>query len=529
MKGVEPVLAASSRNRVAAIDVGSNSIHMLVVEIGADGKIIPIEAVKDQARLGAALDERLLLESSALTKASQSLRRMKDIAEGFNAKVRAIGTHVLREAKNGNEFCARLYKRSGVSVDIVSGHEEARLVYLGVRYGLAIDNRSVLLVDIGGGSTELLVGQWGEERFSTSLKLGAVRLTQKFLKSDPVTDEDLAGMRKYIETRLEPVIGEIRKIGFEMAIGSSGTIKAIKALVLGLQGKPLPESFHGSVLTSSEITFALEQMDKRRALKDRRALPGMDAKRADIIVAGAYILEAITRMAGISAWTISLTAIREGIVIDTLMREGEWAKGNPSDVRWRSVRAFGQKLEIDESHAWHISSLAISLFEQMQHKHGMSAGWREYLRCGAHLHECGKFLGFTGYHKHAFYLIRNAALLGFSLRELDYIASIVRFHRKRGPRDSDDVYSGLEPTDRTSVTLCAALLRLAVSLDRGRLGKIQEVQVQELGRICRLTVFLHGSRDVFLEMYEASLEKRYFEEAFDVSLEIEVSNFINQT
>jgi len=520
---VKPLLSGGAHGRVAAIDVGSNSVHMLVVDVSAEGELKTIDITKDQTRLGADLDERLILDADALTKVSAVLKRMKDIADAHGATIRAVGTHALREARNGHEFAQRLAKRTGVNVEIVSGREEARLVYLGVQYGLPVNDKSALLVDIGGGSTEILLGQWGEERFSTSLKLGAVRLTQKYLLSDPLDSGEVQALQRYIESRLEPVVREIRKVGFDYAVGSSGTIKAIKSIALGLAGKSQPNDYHGVVLTAEELEAAKNAILGAVALKDRKLIPGLDAKRADIIVAGVMVLDALTRQAGVPSWTVSLSAIREGIVIDTLMREGQWLRGNPQDVRWRSVRAFGQKLQVDEAHAWHITSLAVSLFDQLQSLHGLSPSWRESLRCAAFLHEGGRFLSYSGHHKHAHYLIRNSGLLGFTESELEMVALVVRYHRKRGPRESDDALSALESEEKKNVERLSAILRLAASLDRGRLGKIQELRLSVKDKKCSLSVYLHGASDAFLEMYEAALEKQHFEKAFGLSLDLDVS------
>lgn len=522
---VKPFLSDGKHGRVAAIDVGSNSIHMLVVDVGPGGELQIVDTHKDQTRLGADLDEKLILDAGALTKVAGVLRRMRDLAEGHKATIRAVGTHALREARNGTEFCHRLAKRTGVNVEIVSGREEARLVYLGVQYGLPVKEKSALLCDIGGGSTEILLGQWGEERFSTSLKLGAVRLTQKYLSSDAPTAEDVAALCRYVDSRLDPVVREIRKVGFDTAVGSSGTIKAVKAIALGLAGKQAPGDYHGVVLTAAEIDLVKLAILKAGSVKERRALPGLDPKRADIILAGVLVLDALTRQAGAPYWTISLSAIREGIVIDTLMREGQWLRGNPQDVRWRSVRAFGLKTHVEEAHAWHITSLAVSLFDQLQDQHALGPAWREFLRCAAFLHECGRFLGFTGHHKHAHYLVRHSGLLGFTEHELEAIAAVIRFHRKRGPRETDDILDPFEPSERKAIERLAAIVRLATSLDRGRLGKIQELKVSVKDKACTLTVCLNGVVDAFLELYEASLEQQHFEKAFGFGLRFEVAKF----
>lgn len=509
------------KQRIAAIDVGSNSIHMLIVDIESVHSFTIIASEKEQVRLAASIDADGNLTTDALNKAILVLKRMKEVADSLKAQIRAVGTSALREAKNSPDFVAKLYKKTGIDVEVISGHEEARLVYLGVQQGLPINGKSTLIVDIGGGSTELVVGQWGEERFATSLKLGCVRLTQNFLNSDPLSDESLRTLELYINTRLEPVLSEIERIGFDIAVGSSGTIKAIKSLSLGLLNTPAMQTMHGSVLTAKEIWNVKEALLRARSLKERKQLPGLDSKRAEIIVAGLFVLSSITKILGIREWTISLTALREGILFDTILRDGVWLQGDTTDVRWRSVRSFGQKFHIDEAHAFHITTFAVSLFDQLLSKHNLSCAWREFLRSAAYLHECGLFIGHTGHHKHTFYFIRNASLPGFTTREMQIIATIVRYHRKRMPRDNDEVYCDFDRDIQKAVNICAAILRLAVSLDRGRQGKIQEVLVKE-GSNSKMSLAIHlrSSHDIELEMYEAAIEKKAFENVFACSLEL---------
>ncbi len=509
------------KKRIAAIDVGSNSIHMLIVDMESINSFTIIASEKDQVRLAASIDENGNLTTEALNKAIVVLKKMKEVADSLKAQIRAVGTSALREAKNSSDFVAKLYKKTGIDVEVISGHEEARLVYLGVQQGLPIQGKSTLITDIGGGSTEIVVGQWGEERFATSLKLGCVRLTQAFLASDPLSEEHLRSLELYINTRLEPVLSEVERIGFDIAVGSSGTIKSIKSLAMGLLNTPPTQTMHGSVLTAKEIWQAKEALLKAKSLKERKQLPGLDSKRAEIIVAGLFVLSSITKILGIREWIISLTALREGILFDTILRDGVWLQGDTTDVRWRSVRAFGQKFHIDEAHAFHITSFAVSLFDQLMTKHNLSSAWREFLRSAAYLHECGLFIGHTGHHKHTFYFIRNASLPGFTTREMQIIATIVRYHRKRMPRENDEVYCDFDKEIQKAVNICAAILRLAVSLDRGRQGKIQEIIVKEgSSNKMSLAVHLRATHDIELEMYEAAIEKKAFENVFASSLEI---------
>jgi len=521
MTGVSDKRTFGEPLRLAAIDVGSNSTHMLVVEMASQGTYRMLENQKEQTRLAADIDDRLMLDANALSKMAAVLRRMKEMAQRHGAVIRCIATHPLREARNGVEFANRLSSRVGIPVEIVSGQEEARLVSLGVRAGLSINDKSSLIVDVGGGSAEIVLCQWNEVRFATSLKLGAVRLTQKFLMTDPFTEAALRELESYVRSRLEPLAHELKRFGFDLAVGSSGTIKALKALAIGIAGVAQPSSFHGSSLSREELDSVASVLFKNRSVQERRMLPGMDVKRADIIVAGAMVLRVLAEVAGVTGYTISTSALREGILFDTMAREAQWLQGDSQEVRWQSVREFGQKLRIDEPHAFHMATLTMSLFDALPLQGEDAARWRELLRCAAYLHESGKFINISGFHKHAQYLIKNSSLLGFSQRELEIVAALVRFHRKRAPRPDEDVFENLEKSDQVWVTRLSSVLRLAVSLDRGRIGRIRKVKLSSprAGKMI-LAVSVASDSDPSVELYDLECEKAPFEKAFATVLEV---------
>jgi len=513
----------SSVRNLAVIDVGSNSTHMLIAEVKSDGQFRVLETLKEQTRLGADLDDRLLLDANALNKMSVVLRKMRETAERFNAQIRCVATHTLREARNGIEFAGRLSRKSGVQVDVVSGPEEARLVALGVRYGLPISDSRSLIVDVGGGSTEIVLCFGNEVKFVTSLKLGAVRLTQKFLSRDPFSEADLRELEDYVVSRLEPVCREIHQIGFDLAIGSSGTIKALQMLSLASRGAEITKNFHGTEFATEDLRLVSQVLFRNRSVQERRLLPKMDAKRADIIVAGAMVLKVLADLANISSFKVSGTALREGLIVDTLSRECAWLSGNVIDVRSQSVRDFATRLQVDETHAQHITDLTLSLFDALEFKPPLPRQWRELLRCAAYLHECGKFVNMSGSHKHAHYLIRNSSLMGFSQKELEIVAALVRFHRKRTARPDDDVFDSLDPVDAQIVVKLSSVLRLAVSLDRGRLRRVRSVRLapERSGRLS-LTVVFGEKEGQGVELYELNCEKEPFEKAFSTVLDVRV-------
>jgi exopolyphosphatase / guanosine-5'-triphosphate,3'-diphosphate pyrophosphatase len=258
-----------------------------------------------------------------------------------------------------------------------------------------------------------------------------------------------------------------------------------------------------------------------KGVKELRALPNMDEKRADIFLAGLIVLESIARHSNIKQYTLSNCAIREGIVIDTLVRQKGWLQGSAQDVRWRSVRSLAQKFQVDEGHAWHITTLTISLFDQLNPWLKIEREWREYLRSAAFLHEVGRFVSLNSHHKHSEYIVCNSKLPGFTERELLIVGAVVRYHRKKLLKDNDNNLALFTPSEKKNVERVSGLLRLAASLDKSRLGKIQEVSASVKNNCGFVTVYLRGGQDVFLEVYEANVEKVQIEKCLGFSLKLD--------
>jgi exopolyphosphatase / guanosine-5'-triphosphate,3'-diphosphate pyrophosphatase len=510
------------KEKVAAIDVGSNSIHMLLAEVDKFGNIVPLQTWKDLTRLGEYLnDSNGMMSEEVIPRLERVLRKMKSIAESKGAHLRAVGTHSLREAKNGQKICSQIEQKTKIKVEVVSGREEARLVYLGVQYGIDLEDKPSLVMDIGGGSTEIYLGQGAEERFSTSLKLGCVRLTKSFLPNAVYKSQEVVALTNYIDSRVEPVAKDLRKVGFDFCVGSSGTVRAVKSVALGLQKKKPPKNFHGTVLSAKELALVKEAALACGGVKGLKNLPLLDQKRADIFLAGVLVLDSVSRYAGVKEWTLSECAIREGIVLDTLIREKRWLQGSSQDVRWRSVRALGQKFLVDEGHAWHITTLSISLFDQLNGWLKIGREWRELLRAASFLHEVGRFVSLSGFHKHGDYVIRNSMLPGFTEQELLLVGALVRCHRKKVPKAGDNGLAAFSPAVRKNLERVSALLRLSASLDKGRLGKIQQVDALVKGGKAFVKVVIRGDQDVFLEVYEANVERQEVEMALGMPLNLD--------
>lgn len=516
---VNSSLSHKKEKCVAAIDVGSNSTHLVVARVSASGSFHIVESFKEQTRLAADMDDRLLLDSNALVKMTTALKKMKAIAVKHEARVRCIATHTLREARNGEEFSRRLSERCGLTVEIVSGLEEARLVAVGVMSGLSLSSGTSLIVDVGGGSVEFVVCVDGVIEFSTSIKLGAVRLTKKFLSRDPFSDEDLNTLRQYVDSRLEPVCLELRRFQFDDVVASSGTIKALKAMSLAMHGDSAPKSYHGVTMSRSELAEVASVLFHNRSLQERKMLPQLDVKRADVIVAGALVLKRLSDFLAIKSYTLSTSALREGILIDTISRELSQGSDYWNDVRWRNVVTFGEKLSIDEVHAARIRDLTLSLCDQIGFLRDSSGRWRDLIGFAAYLHECGKFLNLAAFHKHGYYLIKNSNILGFTQKELEVVGLLVRYHRKRLPRLEDDELDLFEKSEVSLFYRCAAILRIMSCLDRGRRLRMSGVVYQQMGSGVAV-VQLVGicAAELEAEVYEFDKERVAFEREFQTKL-----------
>ena len=502
------------RNRIAAIDVGSTSTHLVVAEVDKLGHIHILETQKEQSLLAASLNAEDCLDAEAVARLGATLKRMNDLCATYGAQPRVVATQTLRLARNGQEFCQKVLRRCGVRIDIVSGQEEARLIYLGVQLGLDLGATSALVLDIGGGSTEVVIGERGEELLSASLNLGCVRLTKEMFSDDTYTSSELKALNRAVTVRIQSLADDVQRIGFERCFCSSGTVKAVKQMALALAKKEVPASFHGVVLSAAEIDQAYAALSKAMTPKERRSLPGVDAGRADILLAGTAILRAFSERHGITSWTLSGYALREGILVDHLSRTGEWLAGDPDDVRWRSARSLGRRFLVDEAYAHRVTGLAMRIFDAMLGLTGAGTRWREYLRCASHLHESGRFLSFSGYHKHSYYLIRNATLPGLALQEQEIVALIARYHRKRAPRTSDEELGGLSDDETRQVQLCAAILRLAVALDKSRRGAFAEVSCVVGETNIVITACYRGREEPTSEIFHFENERPVLEACF---------------
>ncbi|MGI9119880.1 MAG: HD domain-containing protein [Acidimicrobiales bacterium] len=507
---------------LAAIDVGTNSIHLVVARPAGNQRFEILEREKEVVRLGSGSSDMSELAPDAIDRGVEALRRMRSIAEAHGAAIVAVATSAVREATNRDELLDRARDEAGVDVAVISGAEEARLIHLGVLQAVPAYDRRLLLIDIGGGSTEFLVGQGSDVLSARSLKLGAIRLTERFFTHDRTRSSEVKECRQYIRSFLAPVVRDVRRLGFEVAVGSSGTIANIAQMV-ALNRGTAPRTTSNLELSGDELAEVVETILAADTAKARARIPGLDDKRVDIIVGGALLLEQAFAELGIGSMVVSDFALREGVLLDVLQQHARTSSlHHLSDLRFESVLHLAARFDEDRPHAEHVTKLATSLFDQTADVHGLDAGCEEYLEAAGLLHNVGLAISHEAHHKHSYYLIRNAEqLTGFTNREIEIIAQVARYHRKSPPKAKHPEFAALRSGDQDMVRKLAGMLRVAIGLDRTHGGVVQALECRpdpkDPGHLV-MVVHVAPGAEPSLELYTAREQRGLFEDALGIAV-----------
>ncbi len=515
---------------LAAIDIGTNSIHMVVVRVHpAIPAFTIIAKEKDTVRLGDRDPKTGDLTPAAMKRAISALQRCQELAKSFNAEqIVAVATSAVREAPNGRDFLKRVDAELGLFVNLISGQEEARRIYLGVLSGMEFNSTPHIIIDIGGGSTELILGDSHEPRSLSSTKVGAVRLTAEYITTDPISNSELLSLQAYIrgmlERPVEELLAHLQPGEQPRLVGTSGTIETLAIIHAREKLGMVPNLLTGYQLSRKD----LKEIVRRLALMgyaERAAIPGMSDRRSEIIVAGALILLEAMTLLNIEFLIIGERALREGVIVDWMLTHGliENRLRYQGSVRQRSVIKIAQKYQVNRDYSDRVAQFALSLFDQTKGSlHNCNAEARELLWAAAILHNCGLFVSHSAYHKHSYYLIRNGELLGFAEVEVEVIANIARYHRRNTPKKKHESYSNLpDKQHRQLVNQLSAILRLAVALDRRQIGAVQQVRYEYRRDIQELYLHLQASfpgDDCALELWSLNYEKPVFEAEYSVKL-----------
>ncbi|MFW2380291.1 MAG: HD domain-containing protein [Acidimicrobiales bacterium] len=508
---------------IAAIDIGTNSFHLVIARITPDSGFEIVTTQKEVVRLGSGSGDMKTLAPAAIDRGIASLTRMRDVAESLGARVHAVATSAVREASNKSEFLERARAEAGVDVQVISGFEEARLIHLGMLRALPVFDQRMMGFDIGGGSTEIVVGVGSELLAARSFRLGAIRLTERFFPGGAVPNaETVDDCRHYVQQALAGV--EVEFVGHrpQVLIGSSGTAGTLAAMASAATGD-LPASLNGTEVSKAQLTELVELIVATKPGK-RARVPGLDEKRSDIIIGGALLAEQIVELCGLDGFTFSSFALREGVLLDRMPGA---AAEHLNDLRRTNVIRLARALDPDVEHAEHSTDLALQLFDRTDDVHGMGPRERELLEMAGLLHNVGLFISHSGHHKHSYYVIRNSEqLTGFSDNEIELIAQIARYHRKSHPTKSHRPFMSLRPKDKKRVKVLAGILRVGIGLDRRHRSTVTSVRVLHGDGLTIEPVTADPNADLSIEIHAANERVSLLSAALDQTVRISLPSVL---
>ncbi len=507
------------------MDIGTNSVRVLLVRINPNHSYATLTQQKEVVRLGEGEFVEQYLQTEAMDRAVLVCRKFAELAQSYGAReIIAIATSAAREAKNQKDLLRRLRREAKLDVRVISGKEEARLVYLGVSSGVHLGDKQAAFIDIGGGSTEVIVGDQRQYNYLSSLSLGSIRLTSLFFlpnERDPIPPERYALIQHHVRNSSVRTLQELRQRRLDLVYGSSGTIENLTDIsARALHNRTRQRD---DVLLHSDLKRVVEMLCAL-PLEARRKTPGINPERADIIIAGAAILDTLMQDLKIDQVHVhSDLGLREGLLMDYLSRgeSAELVRG--VSVRERSVLQLGRACGFDEVHAAHITQLALELFDSSVKLglHRLGDRERELLRYAATLHDIGVFLSYDNHHLHTYYLIRNSEMLGFDQSEIAVMATAALFHRKGMPKKKHPEFAALDKRSRGIVEILSVLLRLAEGLDRSHMGIVKRARLRAVNKR-RLVLEIYATQDCQLELWGVQDRLAVAEKIFDRKMEIEL-------
>jgi exopolyphosphatase/guanosine-5'-triphosphate,3'-diphosphate pyrophosphatase len=503
----------------AVIDAGSNAIRLQISSVEQPGTYRIIDQDRRAARLGHKVFETGVLDPESRSAALDALKRFKNIADRHNVIfLRAVATSAMREARDGASFIESVAEL-GIPLEVLSEEDEARLISLGILSGLKFDPPLGLFVDIGGGSVELAVGNHSKMFALSSLPLGAVRLTERFLKHDPPTEKELDALTRYVKQKLTPAGHRLSREKYSMAFGSGGTLTSLAEMDSRLTGDSHQESLY--VLRRGRLKSLFELL-RSQPLHERVSSIAGDPRRADILVAGAGVLLATMTQLELDYIFVSSRGLRDGLMVDVLRRNfpaytGAWTE---EAKRSESIEEVGEKYNYDKAHSQQVARLSVALFDQMREWHGLPDRYSNILHAAAMLHDIGLFIAYPKHHKHTYYLIKSSGPSSFDATELDLIANVARYHRRSHPTVKHLPFGQLSSAQQDIVRKLSAILRVADGLDYGRQARVRDVQCRKTSEKT-LLIGLEGTSDMADERRSAAYKSDLMSEVYRMEIVIE--------
>ncbi len=499
---------------LGAIDVGSNAIRLLIGRIDNDRKLAVIDNLREPVRLGRDVFTRRTISDDVMEQASDAFRRFKEAIDRNGVTLtRAVATSALREAMNRDTFVDRIAQVSGIDIAVIGAEEEARLVHLAVSEKMNLKNRTAMLIDIGGGSTEITFTVNGSIVSTESFRLGAVRLLQMLEEKKYGERKFNTLVREYVNATQRRLKKEINDKKADLCVGTGGNIDALALLRKDLFSKDRDSGVSANELDG--IVKKLLSLTFEERVQQLRLRPD----RADVIVPAAIILQEIIKVAGIEQIEIPKVGLKDGLMIDMgIELYGEQKHANREQVMLSALQ-IGRKYSFDEQHGTSVARYAVQLFDQTKSLHNLTLEQKLLLEVAAMLHDIGSFISMTAHHKHTQYLLMATPVIGLSRAQMDVVANVARYHRKSFPKIQHESYRLLSPKDRVLVSKLTAILRLADAMDNEHASKVKSFAVEY--KKPKLIIRLEGEGDLLLEKWALMRKSEMFEDVFSVKITVE--------
>lgn len=498
---------------IAAIDIGSNAMRLLVGRVDYDGVFEKLENLRLPVRLGrdAFSNEKMIREETAQLAVAAFTRFRKTADDHKVAKIRAVATSAMREAKNGDLLCDRIASATGIEIEIISGEEEARLIHLAVSNAILLKDKYVMSIDIGGGSVEVTLSQGANILVAESYNMGTVRLLQKLSDQPNMPFERLA--REYVEAAKRRIDREIGDKKIELCVGTGGNIEEMGAL-----RKKLFKRDSDEVITLGELAELIETLSGLTVEERMRKLK-LKPDRADVILPACIVLQMIAREARVGEIQIPNVGLKDGILLDMAQSMMDAPRPSQREQVWTSAMRLGEKYQFDFEHASLVARLAGDLFEQTYALHNLDEENKLLLEVAALLHDMGHFISAVDHDKHAFYIMQANPLIGLRPNEQTIAANVMRHHDKSKPNTQDENFRAMSPKDRLITMKLSALLRLANAMDVSHTRRVKNATIKQTKNKWKLK--LEGKGALTLEIWALEKKRALFQEVFGVALEIE--------
>ncbi len=499
---------------LASIDVGSNALRLAIADVDSQQRITMVESLREPVRLGQDVFTNGSISEGTMDQAVAAFEKFRHAIELRGASwTKAVATSAVREALNRELFVDRLASASGIDLVAIGAEEEARLIYLAVAEKLNLKSKLAMLIDIGGGSTEITLAEHESIIVSESFRLGAVRLLNLFEEKKHGEAKFNQLIREYMDATQKRIKKELGSRKIDLCVGTGGNIET-----LGDLRKSFLRKERDTELSDDDLDALVKKL-LGMTYEQRIQELGLRPDRADVIVPASMVLQKITRVAGVSEVVIPHVGLKDGVLTDMIQELFGEKRPLRRDQVLASAIQLGRKFMFDEQHGTTVARYAARLFDETRSLHNLGLESRLLLEVAALLHDIGNFINSTDHHKHTFYLLSVSPLIGLTQSQLAIVANVARYHRKSMPKPQHDGYRELSAKERVVVSKLSALLRLADAMDNEHASKVESFSVEY--KKPKLTIRMRGEGDLLLEKWALAKKGPMFEEVFSVKLNIE--------